>query len=172
MKKHAYLLLFLVLGIQLNAQNVDRSILKVGFYAAMPIGDASDLANVGLGFDLFHHWAISKKFDAGLTTGIQYFFGVDSTIDIGSTSVTTRGDDTIYLPAAALLRFFATKAINLGADIGYAFGLVESSESGFYYRPTLGIGVGNSTDLTASYTAIELEAGSWNTITLGLVVQF
>ena len=172
MKNYFVLSILFIIGSTVNAQYVDRSFFKAGIHAGIAIGDASDISNMGVGLDLYQHWGISKKFDVGLTTGVQYYFGLDSTIDIGPESITTRGEDTIYLPVAGLFRFYPTNSINLGGDVGYALGINDFTEGGFYYRPTLSFDLSPSSALNFSYTAIEGESFTWSTITGGVLFRF
>ena len=172
MKKYFVLLVLWAIGFTVSSQYVDRSFFKAGFHAATTLGDASDFANLGLGVDLYQHWGISKKFDVGLATGIQYFFGLDSTQDIGPTPITVRGDDTIYLPAAALIRFYPTKSINFGGDIGYAFSVGDTTEGGLYYRPTLSFDLSPTSALNFSYTTVESDVITWSTLTGGVIFRF
>lgn len=172
MKKYVLIALFMGLGHQLVAQFVDRSFFKAGFHASAALGDASNLANLGLGVDLYQHWGVSKKIDLGLATGVQYFFGLDSTIDIGPTAITTISDDTIYVPVAALFRFYPISTINIGGDLGYALGLNASTEGGFYYRPTVSLNLSSNSALNFSYVGIQGETIAWSTLTAGVLFRF
>ena len=74
-KNHILILCFVFFSFgKINGQRVDRSFFKAGFNAAAAIGDASDLANLGVGLDLYQHWGVSKKFDLGITAGAMNFF--------------------------------------------------------------------------------------------------
>jgi hypothetical protein len=172
MKKYFVLLVLCTIGSKVSAQYVDRSFFKAGIHAGVTLGDAADFSNLGMGLDLYQHWGVSKMIDIGLATGVQYYFGLDSTIDIGPQSITTRGEDTIYLPLAALFRFYPTKTINLGGDIGYAVGLNDFTEGGFYYRPTLSFDLSPSSALNFSYMGIQGEAITWSTVTGGVIFRF
>lgn len=172
MKKYIFLVLFLGIVYHMNSQYVDRSFFKAGFHAGFAVGDASDFANIGAGLDLYQHWGVSKKFDLGLASGLMYYFGLDSTIDIGPEAITIRGEDTIYLPAGALIRFYPTKGFNLGADVGYALGLNSFSDSGLYFRPTLAINLSNTSALNFSYFGVEGDNLNWTALTAGVLFQF
>lgn len=172
MKKYVLFSFFILLSYQISAQYVDRSFFKAGFHAATTLGDASDFANLGIGMDLYQHWGVSKTIDLGIATGVQYFFGLDSTEDIGPTAVTVRGEDTVYLPVAGFFRFYPTKSINLGGDVGYAIGLTDSTEGGLYYRPTLSFDLSPSSALNFSYAVVESDVITWSTITGGVLFRF
>ena len=169
-----YLFLSFLFGCMFHGmgQYVDRTFFKAGFHAAATLGDASDAANLGIGVDLYQHWGISKKFDLGLTSGVMYFFGLESTEDIGPVAVTTRGEDTVYVPIGALVRYYPTASINFGTDVGYTVGLNDFSQSGLYYRPTVGIDLTTTTALTISFMGVEFDDGRWNQITAGIVFRF
>ena len=170
--KNFFLFLFLSFCGIVSAQYVDRSFFKAGFHGSVVVGDASDFANIGLGLDLYQHWGVSRKIDIGLTTSVLYFFGLDSTIDIGPEPITIRGEDTIYLPAAALFRFYPSRTINLGGDVGYAFGLNDFTEDGFYYRPTVSINLSDTSALNFSYTGINNDNFTWSMVSAGVVFLF
>jgi len=172
MKKFILSFFLVFISYQLSAQYVDRAFFKAGFHASTTLGDATNLANLGLGVDLYQHWGISKKMDLGLTTGVQYFFGLDSTVDVGPNPITTRGEDTAFVPLAGFFRFYPTKTINLGGDIGYALGVTESTDGGFYYRPTLSIDLSPSSALNFSYTGIAIEDNTWASINGGVIFRF
>ncbi len=172
MRKLVLLCFFTAFCFSARGQYVERGFFKAGFHAATAIGDASDFSNLGIGLDLYQHWGVSKTIDLGLTTGVQYFFGLESTEDIGPTVVTIEGEDTGYLPAAGFFRFYPTKSINLGADIGYAFGLTDFTQAGFYYRPTLSFDLSPGSALNFSYVGVQGETRTWNTLTGGVVFRF
>jgi len=155
-----------------NGQYVDRSFLRAGFHGAAALGDAADISSFGLGLDIYQHWGVSKEVDVGIATGVQYYFGSDSTVDIGPEVVTTRGEDSMYLPVAALFRIYPTRSINLGADVGYAIGINEFTESGFYYRPTLAINLSDTSALNFSYLGINSDLLNWSAVTAGAIFQF
>lgn len=157
-------------------QYVDRSFFKAGFHAAVAVGDASDDANFGVGLDLYQHWGISRKLDLGVTAGFTNFFGLESTIDIGPDSITTRGEDTRYGLVGGFFRFYPSRSINLGGDIGYALGISSGVEGGFYYRPTISVNLSDTSALNFSYMAINSiirdQAFYWNAVSAGVIFQF
>jgi len=157
---------------QINAQYVDRTFFKAGFHASTTLGDATNFANLGMGVDFYQHWGVSKKFDLGIATGIQYFFGLDSTEDIGPNEITIRGEDIMYLPLAGFFRFYPIKSINFGLDTGYALGLNDSTEGGFYYRPTLSFDLSPTSALNFSYTGVQEKDVTWSAAMGGVIFRF
>ena len=164
-------ILLLFAFVTLSAQYVDRTFFKAGVHAALPVGDAADIASFGLGLDLYQHWGITKTIDLGVATGFTNAFVKDE-ITSGDIVIETEFDNVQFLPLAALVRFYPALKFNIGADIGYALGINEGNEGGFYYRPTLNFEVGGNTGLYFSYTGINNDGGTWATVTGGLLILF
>ena len=57
----------------------------------------------------------------------------------------------------------------LGANIGYAVGLDEGNDGGFYYRPLVGFKVGETTQLNFSYSGISNEGTTISNVSLGFM---
>jgi hypothetical protein len=57
--------------------------------------------------------------------------------------------------------------LTVGLDLGYAVGLNDGNDGGFYYRPQLGfrfLGVG----LIASFQGINMDGGEMSSVNLGV----
>lgn len=173
MKKRLVLLFILLTTIiAAHAQKVDRSFFKAGLQVSMPLGDAGDISNFGLGLDLQQHYGVDKILDLGFATGFINYFGKTETISEDFIEVEADFPNIQYLPVAGLVRLYASKGFNFGADVGYAFGLDEITEGGFYYRPTISIGMSDTSALEFSYTGISDEAVDWSSVNLSLVFLF
>lgn len=147
----------------------DRDKFKLGLHGSLPIGDASEISNFGLGIDLAYQYGVSKVFDIGAATGFtNAFIETDDQVEQSSF------DNVQFLPVAALLRIYphVRSRFSFGADVGYAVGINEGNEGGLYYRPTLAFNIGRGTELMASYTGIELDGGNWNTVNAGVLFIF
>ena len=70
---------------------------------------------------------------------------------------------------AGVARYKASEEISIGADLGYALGINDGNDGGFYYRPTVAYTVSEGVEINASYTGISLDGGSWTTINLGVL---
>lgn len=164
MKKFLFLMVFAFIGLTLKAQEGLDGRINGG----LPIGDASDFTSFSISFDFSYLWETSETFDAGLTTGLIYVFGKDW--DDGPFTIEV--DDGQFLPIAAAGRFHASEDVSLGADVGYALGINEGNNGGFYYRPLLEYGISESLNLNASYTGISDDGSSFDIISLGLGFSF
>ena len=69
-------------------------------------------------------------------------------------------------------RFMASEKFMLGADLGYALGMNEGNDGGFYYRPMAGYNVSAQFQVNLSYIGVSVDGGSWSTINLGASYSF
>nr|WP_299340483.1 outer membrane beta-barrel protein [Allomuricauda sp.] len=155
MKKTITTTIFLFLVILTTNAQVDRSSFKAGLTAGIPVGDASEVSSFSIGFDVNYHWGISRLLDVGFATGFLNAFGDTETINVGGFEVEGEFEDYQIIPAAASVRLYPTYEFKLGADLGYAIGVNEGNEGGFYYRPIVGYNITGNTEINVSYTAIE-----------------
>ncbi|GGW33220.1 outer membrane beta-barrel protein [Arenibacter certesii] len=134
---------------------------KAGANIGLPVGDAADWSDFSIGLDAAYHWEVADSFSAGIAAGF--------TNAIGKKIAGVKIDDIQFLPVAASGRFAAGEDFSLGADLGYAIGINDGNDGGFYYRPLVGYQIGSDMELNLSFTGISLDGGSWNTINLGVM---
>ena len=161
MKKLVCIAALALFGLGVNAQEG----LKVGINLGLPVGDAGDVSSFSIGLDAYYHWAVSDDFNAGVATGFTNAFG--KSIDAGGFG-SIDIPDVQFLPIAASGRFNASDMISVGADVGYALGISDGNDGGFYYRPMVGYGVSDNVEVNLSYTGISLDGATWSTINLGV----
>ncbi|WP_343486749.1 outer membrane beta-barrel protein [Allomuricauda sp. d1] len=142
---------------------------KLGANVALPVGDAGDISSFSLGLDAKYHWEISDTFYAGVATGFTNAFGKTETISEDGFELEVEFEDVQFLPIAASGKFNASEDFSIGADLGYAVGISDGNDGGFYYRPGVGYKIGGNTELNLSYTGISLDGGTWSTIALGVL---
>jgi len=143
-----------------NAQGQFRAGIDVG----LPIGDFSDFYSFNVQLDVSMLWEVAESFDAGVITGYSHSFGKDFDTAFGTIPV----DDAQFLPIAGAARYMIGDAFSLGADIGYALGINDGNDGGFYYRPRVAYGISDNADIVFSYTGVSVTGGTFNTITLGV----
>lgn len=164
MKKTILFALVLLGGLHLsNAQEF-----RAGISGGLPIGDAGDLSSFALTVDLGYFIEISEGFKAGPITGYSHSFGEE--IEIGG--FTAEIDDAQFIPIGGGARYAVADALNIGADIGYALGLNEGNDGGFYLAPKLQYGVSETIDVVGAYRTVLLDGGSWDIISLGVEFGF
>lgn len=157
MKKMTLFCLTALLGMALvQAQGS----LTAGGHMGIPTGDAGDFATFAIAVDLGYLLEISDEFDAGVTTGYSHSFGDEvNGFDI---------DDVQFIPVAASGRFEVAPDFTLGADLGYAIGVNDGNDGGFYYSPRAQYSVSDAIDIVAAYRGISEDGGSWDIISLGV----
>ncbi|MBC8754782.1 hypothetical protein H2O64_08875 [Kordia sp. YSTF-M3] len=155
MKKIILVAVVALFGFTMNAQNGD---FKVGLNGALPIGDAGDVSSFSIGLDVAYLWDVSEKFDVGVASGFTNAFIKDE----------FEGADNVqFLPIAGAARYNVSSDFFLGADLGYAIGINDGNEGGFYYRPKVGYNFSEKVGINLSYTGISND-GDWSTIALGV----
>lgn len=136
---------------------------RLGVNAGLPIGDAADFTTFQLGTDIAYMVSLADIASVGPMVGYSHFFG-DSGEEEGG--VNWEVDDAQFVPIAASGRF-SLLSLALGLDLGYALGLNEGNDGGFYYRPQVGFSIG-PVGLIASYQGISMDGGSIASLNLGV----
>ena len=154
------LFLFIAVAIfgllNLNAQGF-----KLGANVGIPTGDASDFSSFAIGIDVNFLWEASEAFDAGLAAGFSNSFIKK---EWGDT-------DVQFLPIAAAGRFNASEDFKIGADLGYAIGINDGNDGGFYYRPMVGYNISEIMEIDLSYSGVSKNGGTWSIIGLGVMFE-
>lgn len=132
---------------------------RAGISGGIPVGDAGDFATFAIAVDLGYILELSDDFQAGVTTGFSHSFK-DSDV--------MYADDVSFLPLAASGRLALGDNFGLGADVGYAIGVNEGNDGGFYYAPRLSYSVGDAIDIVAAFRGVSKNGGSWDIITFGI----
>lgn len=161
MRKFVLIASLLFFGATLQAQEG----LNAGINLGLPVGDASDVSGFTLGFDANYLWNVAESVDVGVATGFTNAFG--KTFEILGQDF--EAEDVQFLPIAAAGRYHVTERFRAGADLGYAIGISDGNDGGFYYRPIVAYSISDITELNFSYTGISLDGGTWSTITLGVM---
>ncbi len=173
MKKTITTSIFLLIMILAGQAQVDRSSFKVGLLAGIPVGDASEISNFSLGLDVNYHWGVSKLLDVGLATGFLNSFGETISGTPEFPSLNGEFEDFQVIPLAASVRVYPTYEFKFGADAGYAIGINDGNEGGFYYRPIVGYNITGNTEVNVSYTAVALEDNfTFSSVMAGILFLF
>lgn len=171
MKTFYIAICFLVASFSAEAQ-IDRTNFRAGVNAGLVVGDFSEAYSLTLGVDIYQHWGVSKELDLGIATGFSNAFGEKESSSVGGVTVQTEFDNAQFIPVAGSLRIYPTSGFKIGADVGYAIGLNEGNDGGFYYRPSMGVDVsGGSTEINVSYFAVNGDA-NFSTVLLGFLILF
>jgi len=159
MKKVLIIAAVALVGFSVTAQDG----LKIGANLGLPVGDAGDVSGFSIGIDAQYMFETAGEFDLGVAAGFTNAFGKT----IGDSAFSIEIDDIQFLPIAGAARFNASEEVSIGADLGYALGINDGNDGGFYYRPTVGYSISENVEINASYSGISLDGGTWSTINLG-----
>ncbi len=156
MKKIALFTLAVLFGLScVKAQDFNG-----GIHLGLPIGDAGDISTFSLIADLNYLFDVSEEFKVGPSVGYSHSFGDE----IGGFEI----DDFQFLPIAAAGRFNASPEFSLGVDLGYAIGISDGLDGGFYYSPRVAYSVTELIDLVLAYRGVSLDGGSFDILSLGV----
>lgn len=137
---------------------------KIGVNGGIPVGDFEEFATFQLGADVAYRLELAENFELGGVVGYSHFFGESG--EEGEVSFEV--DDIQFLPVAATARYNVDSFL-LGADIGYAVGINDDNEGGFFYRPQVGYNFGKF-GVIASYSGISRDGFTVSALTLGLEI--
>lgn len=153
--------LFFVVMLMAMTSVFAQSDWRLGVNAGIPVGEVDDFSNFQFGADVTYLYDVANILGLGAMVGYSKFFD-DNDQDLG---------DAQFLPIAASGRIGFLRGFYLGADLGYAIGLSDGNDGGVYYRPKVGFnlfGLG----LIASYSGVNSDGVSYNSINLGLEIGF
>lgn len=138
---------------------------SLGATFGLPVGDADDVSTFALGIDANYMFASESSTTFGIASGYLTYFGDEVTI-LGST---VELDNANFLPIAAAVRFATTGKFSFGGDVGYAVGLNDGNDGGFYYRPMIVFALGDSTSLNLSYSGVSNDGNTLSNVGLGIM---
>lgn len=140
---------------------------KIGVNGGIPVGDIDDYATFQLGADVAYMFNVVEALDLGPLVGYSNYFGDEINTGLGKVDL----DDIQFLPIAASARYGLTEAFFLGADLGYAVGLDDGNDGGFYYRPQIGYNFG-IIGIVASYSGVVVDGDNIASVNLGIEFGF
>lgn len=136
--------------------------LGVGIDAALPIGNAGDFYNFGIGGQVQGEYGFAEQIKGVATVGYTRYLG--KTIDgfkVGGVG---------HIPILVGARFYPSEAFFVGAQIGYGKFTGDGNGGGFEYRPQIGYNAG-AIQFIGSYDGVS-NNGTFSAIHLGVVYTF
>lgn len=155
MKKLLFTVLLIFLGMTTSFAQSD---IKLGIHGGAPLGDADDISSFELGGDIAYLFDPIGILEVGPLVGYSQFFGEDGF------------DDLQFIPVAASGRVSLPQLFFVGVDLGYAFGLDDNVDGGFYYRPQIGYNFFKFAILV-SYSGITDDNYTLSSLSLGLELK-
>lgn len=163
MKKLLLAAFVAIIGV--SSINAQEGVLNGGLNVGIPTGDTNDFYGLTLGAELNYMFPVAEGFTLGPSVQYSHFFGKD--YDFGG--ITFETEDASFLPISGAARFNVSEKFVVGANVGYAIGLSDDYDGGFYYRPVVGYKVGERTQLNISYSGISNEGLDLNSVNLGFM---
>ncbi|OAD46143.1 transporter [Polaribacter atrinae] len=164
MKKLLIVAFVTIMGV--GAVNAQEGVLNGGLNVGVPTGDANDFYGLTLGAELNYMYPVAEGFTLGPSIQYSHFFGKDVEVLGGSTIEVS---DASFLPISGAARFNVSEKFVVGANLGYAIGLSEDLDGGFYYRPVVGYKIDDTTQLNISYSGISNDGLEMNNVSLGVM---
>ncbi|MDT0685816.1 hypothetical protein [Autumnicola psychrophila] len=135
----------------------------LGVNVGLPVGDVEDISNFNVGADIGYLFGLAEIVKVGPTAGYMHFFGADGDDE----GVEWEVDDFQFIPVGAAGRVDLGFLV-VGLDLGYAIGVNDGNDGGFFYRPKAGFSLA-MLNIIASYTNINVEDNfSVGTFNVGL----
>ncbi|MFD1096192.1 hypothetical protein [Salegentibacter chungangensis] len=160
MKKLLLVFAFTLLGV---TSSFSQGSWNFGVNGGIPVGDVEEFTTFHLGTDIAYRFSFADMFEVGPMVGYSHYFGDEVTV----AGATFDYDDIQFLPVAASARLNFVELFYLGADLGYAVGINDGNDGGFYYRPLVGVDLG-LLGINVSYSGVSMDGGSVASVNLGV----
>lgn len=155
-------LLFIIAIVVLSITSVNAQTFKIGASAGVAASDAGDISDWALGVDAYYYFTdVDAIVEIGVNAGFRNFFMSDDAFEDGQ-----------FLPLAAAARLKLFGILSGGVDLGYALGINDGNDGGFYYKPVVGIDIADTIELTASFESISNDGVTWGNINVGILFEF
>lgn len=163
MKKLSLLCLVVLLGF---TSAYSQGHFKIGVNGGIPVGDASDVSSFQLGADVGYMFDAIPLLEVGGMLGYSHFFN-DQEVGLGDLNF--QDNDLQFLPIALSGRVNLPTFL-VGLDLGYAVGLNDGIDGGFYYRPQVGFNF-LMLGLILSYQGISIDGSNISSINIGAEIS-
>ena len=152
----------LVFGLMLSSIAASAQF-SVSVNAGLPVSDVEDYSSFALSGDVGYSFATESNLMLGVSAGFLNYFGKDYEV-LGAT---IEAESIQYIPVAGSLMYRLTDSFSAGSKLGYAFGVDDDNDGGFYYKPMLSYVVGNATSLSLFYEGVSNDGINANNVGLG-----
>ncbi|MEM6359659.1 MAG: outer membrane beta-barrel protein [Bacteroidota bacterium] len=154
----------------LKAQTLEKGShnFGVGLTGGIVIGDFEDAYSSNIGVEAVYFYGLTDRISIGASTGFTNYFGDDFT----EAGITTEVDDAQFIPLTGSFRFSPFPKFFVGGDIGYAIGINDGNDGGFYASPRANYLIADKFIVNAGYRLIDLDGGSLGAIQFGIGYKF
>ena len=150
---------------QVAIDSYSQNGLNIGGGIFFPMYNASEVSSFGFYLDVNYLFEVGNGVTLGLASGFAQAFGKEERLPL----ITIDHDDFQYIPIAFAARYTLPSRIVFGGDIGYAIGVSDNWDGGFYYRPMFGFNLNEKLQVNTSFTGISDSWFEWNTWNIGFM---
>ncbi len=176
-KKYVVVAILLLVGFAVHAQPSSdnengvkgKHFIGAGPNAGLVVGDFSNNYDSTLGLDVFYMYGISKKFLIGGSTGFANYFSDEPLVRDG---IQQEAESLQFIPLTASIRSVRFKYLVVGTDIGYAFGLNEGNDGGFYLSSRITHFIGDKVPVFFGYRRISYGGDNLDSFLIGVGIKF
>ena len=155
------LLLTLVAVVAFSMSMQAQGNFEIGAAVGIPTSDAADISDFMIAIDAYYMFRQEDSFlNLGPTVGFRNFF-----VDFGDL------ENGVFLPVGAAGRATIFGTLRAGADVGYAIGISDYLDGGFYLRPMIGVDILDTLELNAAWESIWDDA-TWGSFQVGAKLEF
>ncbi|MEM9680174.1 MAG: outer membrane beta-barrel protein [Bacteroidota bacterium] len=155
---------------ELEAQTLEKGSHNygAGLTGGIVVGDFEDAYSSDIGVEVVYLYGLTDRISIGASTGFTNYFGDDITIG----GITVGVDDAQFIPLTGSFRFSPLPKFFVGGDIGYAIGINDGNEGGFYASPRANYLITDKFIVNAGYRLIDLDGESLGAIQFGVGYKF
>ena len=161
-------LLFFItlLGLGLGSANAQKN-WTFGLNGGVHVGDAEEAYSFHASGDVAYRIDIINLLDIGGIVGYTHYFGDNYEVE----NLRFQAEDLQFISLAGTARLRLLSLLFVGTDLGYAIGIGDDSDGGFYVRPQIGVNLG-IVNVLASYSNISNDGTNIASINGGVEVKF
>ena len=145
-----------VLGMFFNIQAQEG--FNVGGYLGVPV-DGSEYATFSIGFDANYLFEVTDRIDVGPAVNLSHSFGKKRYYINDDFNEVSISDPFQFVAIAGAGRFSINDKMTAGVDAGFAIGINDGNDGGFYFRPLFGYNIKENIQLNASIIGIAMGGG-------------
>ncbi|QJP33114.1 hypothetical protein F0365_01145 [Nonlabens sp. Ci31] len=142
--------------------------IAVGIKGAVPIGDAGDISDFGVGIEGAYLYPVGDQLTFGASVGFTNYF----TKDVEFLGQEIEVDDVQFAPVKVMALYrLGDSGFGIGADVGYAIGINDGNDGGLIYEPKF-IFDTDSILFTLGYQGISNDGNTFDSIQAGAAFKF
>jgi len=143
-----------------DAKDDDKGSFQVSAHVGLPLGDEKDFYSLNVGADAAYLFNLSEHFSAGAGAGYTHFTGKDNI------------EGTGFIPIFGIAQYDLSDKFSLRVNGGYAISTETDGRGGVYIGLGVGLKIKPNISIGPSFSSINLDGGSFNSVTIGITGTF